>query len=73
MDKRLIKIGEASALLGVDITTLRRWEATGELLPTRKSEGGTRFYLVSDLIKIGDGEKSRKIRKKNDKSPQDKT
>ena len=50
MDKRLVKIGEAAALLGTSITTLRRWEDTGELLPTRKTKGGTRFYAVSDLL-----------------------
>ena len=50
MDKRLVKIGEAAALLGTSITTLRRWEDTGELLHARKTKGGTRFYAVSDLL-----------------------
>ncbi|WP_370691480.1 MerR family DNA-binding transcriptional regulator, partial [Methylicorpusculum sp.] len=44
MDKRLIKIGEAAALLGVSVDTLRKWERTGELLPARKTQGGTRYY-----------------------------
>jgi len=50
MESRLVKIGEAAKLLGTAISTLRRWEETGELLPTRKTKGGTRFYAVSDLL-----------------------
>jgi len=30
---RLITIGQAAKALGVSITTLRRWEAEGKLLP----------------------------------------
>jgi putative resolvase len=56
MEKRLVKIGEAAALLGVAIPTLRKWEATGELLPTRKTKGGTRYYAVSDLLGLGDAD-----------------
>ncbi|NBS17945.1 MAG: MerR family DNA-binding transcriptional regulator, partial [Gammaproteobacteria bacterium] len=32
MEKRLTKIGEAAALLGVSVDTLRKWEKSGELL-----------------------------------------
>ncbi|WP_423227046.1 MerR family transcriptional regulator, partial [Paraburkholderia hospita] len=42
--RRLIKIGEAAAMLGVAISTLRKWEETGELVPARKTAGGTRYY-----------------------------
>jgi len=56
MEKRLVKIGEAAVLLGVAIPTLRKWEATGELLPTRKTKGGTRYYAVSDLLGLGDAD-----------------
>jgi len=56
MDKRLVKIGEASVLLGVDTTTLRRWEATGELIPSRKTKGGTRFYAVDEILGLGDSD-----------------
>ncbi len=56
MEKRLVKIGEAAALLGAAIPTLRKWEATGELLPTRKTKGGTRYYAVSDLLGLGDAD-----------------
>ena len=50
MDKRLVKIGEAVRLLGTDPVTLRKWESTGELLPARKTKGGTRYYDVSELM-----------------------
>ena len=41
---RLLKIGQAAEVLGVSISTLRRWELNGTLLPDLKSEGGTRYY-----------------------------
>ena len=50
MDKRLVKIGEAARLLGTDHSTLRKWESTGELLPARKTKGGTRYYDVTELM-----------------------
>ena len=37
MEPRLVKIGEAARLIGSAPDTLRRWEATGELLPARKT------------------------------------
>ena len=56
MEKRLVKIGEAAALLGVAVGTLRKWEATGELVPARKTAGGTRYYAVADLLGLGDSD-----------------
>jgi predicted site-specific integrase-resolvase len=56
MEKRLVKIGEAAALLGVAVQTLRKWEATGELIPARKTAGGTRYYAVADLLGLGDAD-----------------
>lgn len=56
MEKRLVKIGEAAALLGVAVGTLRKWEATGELVPSRKTAGGTRYYAVADLLGLGDSD-----------------
>lgn len=47
---RFIKIGEAAKLLGVSVQTLRRWEREDELLPDRKSEGGTRYYDLDKLF-----------------------
>ncbi|WP_221914061.1 IS607 family transposase [Thiorhodospira sibirica] len=54
MEKRLVKIGEAAKLLGCSIDALRRWEATGELLPARKTKGGTRYYDTAQLLGLGD-------------------
>lgn len=45
---RLLSIGEASKALGVSITTLRRWEKQGKLLPER-TEFGHRRYDLSKL------------------------
>jgi predicted site-specific integrase-resolvase len=45
---RYLSIGEAAKLKGVSITTLRRWEAVGRLVPTR-TEGGQRRYLLSQI------------------------
>lgn len=53
MNKNLLKIGEAAVHLGVTPATLRRWEKTGELVPTRKSSGGTRYYSAALLEKLG--------------------
>ena len=47
---RFLKIGEAALLLGISIQTLRRWEKKGQLKPSRKSGGGTRYYDVNELL-----------------------
>ena len=47
---RFIKIGEAAKLLGISIQTLRRWEETGCLVPTKKSKGNTRYYNLDQLL-----------------------
>ena len=45
---RLVSIGKASKLLGVSITTLRRWEKSGKLTPER-SPTGRRLYDVAKI------------------------
>ena len=57
-NQRYIKIGAAADYLGVTIQTLRNWEASGELLPARKTKGGTRYYLLSDLFGVKSGDVS---------------
>src|ERR1700722_7559686 len=42
---RYISIGKASKVLGVSITTLRRWEVVGKLLPARTAGGQRRYDL----------------------------
>ncbi len=49
-EPRLVKIGKAAQILGTTPGTLRKWEATGELLPTRKTKGGTRYYDAASLM-----------------------
>jgi predicted site-specific integrase-resolvase len=46
---RLYKIGQAAKLLGISISTLRRWELEGTLLPAKKTAGGTRYYSSEQL------------------------
>ena len=50
MENRLVKIGKAAELLGTTPEVMRQWERTGELLPARKTRGGTRYYALSDLM-----------------------
>ncbi len=50
MKKRLVKIGQAANILETTPGTLRKWESTGELLPARKTAGGTRYYDYAELV-----------------------
>lgn len=50
MNTGLVKIGAAAEMLGTSPSQLRKWERTGELLPTRKTRGGTRYYSMADLL-----------------------
>jgi putative resolvase len=50
LKKRLVKIGEAARLLGTSVDNMRKWEATGELVPARKSKGGTRYYNLEEIL-----------------------
>ena len=50
MENRLVKIGAAAKMLGTTPGQLRKWEANGELLPARKTQGGTRYYAIADLF-----------------------
>lgn len=46
-----LSIGEAAKLKGVSISTLRRWEVEGKLVPER-TENGHRRYELSKLLGI---------------------
>ncbi len=52
MTSKLVKIGEAARILGTTPATLRLWESTGELLPARKTKGGTRYYDTAALLNV---------------------
>jgi len=47
--ERLLTISEASELLGVAKSTLRRWEEEGKLIPDVRTKGGQRRYKLSSL------------------------
>lgn len=44
--QRLVSIGEAASALGVSITTLRRWEASGKLAAEHTAGGHRRYDLA---------------------------
>jgi len=46
---RKYKIGEASSLLGVPVSTLRSWEKAFPMLAPAKTKGGHREYSEGDL------------------------
>ena len=45
---KFISIGQATEILGVSHSTLRRWEAQGKLTPER-TQGGQRRYQLSQI------------------------
>ncbi len=50
-NSHLVKISEASGILGVHKDTLRRWEKSGKL-KTQRSKKGTRLFDLSELEKF---------------------
>jgi excisionase family DNA binding protein len=48
--EKLLTISEASKLLGVAKSTLRRWEEEGKLIPDVRTKGGQRRYKLSSLL-----------------------
>lgn len=52
-----VSIGQAAALIGVAVVTLRRWEKEGRLLSSFRTFGNHRRYKVSDvLLLVSDAE-----------------
>jgi len=47
-----ISIGEAAALLGVSLSTMRRWEKSGQLAPDFRTIGGHRRYHFEKISKL---------------------
>ncbi len=50
MNKKLLTIREASEILGVATSTLRRWEEEDRLKPDMRTKGGQRRYKLSTLL-----------------------
>jgi len=50
--KKVISISEASIILGVTTTTLRRWNQSGKLIPKFRTLGGHRRYELETIIRI---------------------
>jgi hypothetical protein len=46
---KLLRIGQAAALLGVCAATLRRWEREGKIAPDLRTAGGERRYSIYSL------------------------
>ena len=51
MDTETLRIGQAAALLGVSVDTLRRWEEAGEIELSR-SDGGQRLVSIGELRRL---------------------
>ena len=47
--EKLLNIAQASKLLGVAQSTLRRWEDEGRLIPDERTKGNQRRYKLSSL------------------------
>ncbi len=48
-ESKLIPISQAAEMLGVTVTTLRRWDDSGKLPAVRKTPDGNRYYREVDL------------------------
>lgn len=47
-----ISIGEAAVILGVSVTTMRRWDKAGILEPAFRTPGNHRRYQMDDVLKL---------------------
>ena len=63
MERRLVKIGVAAEMLETKLDTLRKRERTDELLPTRKTRGGTRYQALGRLSQGAEGGQGGAIRR----------
>lgn len=58
MSGQFVPIGQAAALVGYCVATLRRWDKAGLLPNTMRGPGGRRLILLDDLRKAISGGKS---------------
>lgn len=50
MEDKYVSIKEASIIMGVTTTTLRRWDETNKLVPNHRTIGNHRRYKISYLV-----------------------
>lgn len=48
--KKLVSIGAAALMLGVAVSTLRRWDGEGIFCPDGRTQGGHRRYAMTRLL-----------------------
>lgn len=49
---KLIRISQAAEILGVSVSTLRRWDDEGKLKSIRIGSNGNRRYKIKDIENI---------------------
>lgn len=57
----LMSIGKFAKKVGVNVATLRRMDASGDLKPYHVSKGGTRYYSTEQLKYFGDTQQKAKL------------
>lgn len=57
----LLSIGEAASVLGVSVSTLRRWEKEGSLVADARTQGKHRRYLLTKLLPSNSSTSKRKV------------
>ena len=57
----LMSIGKFAKKIGVNVATLRRMDASGDLKPYHVSKGGTRYYSTEQLKYFGDTQQKAKL------------
>jgi molybdopterin-binding protein len=51
MNEQMLRVGQAAAVLGVTVETVRRWESDGRLTMTR-SPGGQRLVPIAEISRL---------------------
>ncbi len=61
----VVSIGEASVLIGVSVSTLRRWEKEDRLSPVFRTKGNHRRYSLNEIQDIFLHQNSSRTRRQN--------
>ncbi len=56
-----VSIGKASKILGISISTLRRWELSGKLVSSFRTFGNHRRYKLTDISMIFSKNENKKV------------